>query len=675
MRKSSILCFILCFMLVISSLSFGVSAKETEIASAGEAPVYYIETYEQLKNLAYTAQSDCRYILNDNIYQTDNLNDKEIVIPAGASFNLDLNGYTIIRETQGNDCALFRIKSDARMIINDTSDPRTGSCVFSEGYSDYYKAVFYNEGGELEINGGYYEILSPYEQGDCSVVRTTSGYTNIYNGTFDSSASWGGDTISVGHNAYLYEVPQVVIFGGDFYGKYQSIDVTPFDNYLNYGCLFPSVYVLGGNFYITNGGKDGEDASFAYCNNGWGRVIVAEGTVLAKCLNSRDQMFLPGVSKKLFSETIDDYTGGYYKVTAPPMIMSENLDYYYRLLNLCKKAEVISYIGYNYVHEFCGEEFEDILNSIDTIYVKSDEETSPYIELKNRTLDHKYVNWYMVNESQYKGKDTQWTHIGDAYNISHWQPYERPNEGGSYIIRCVVTNSDLSTYEDIVRIYYAPLEKETETIIIDTAYIEGIDVPLEGNTPDMEALCTTQGYNVSRVQWYDVTESRGVLMAEDDTFVPGRIYRVDVLVEAEENYAFLMIDGYNEATGYINGINAIVYGSHDEKELEIGFMFSPCEENPNKPTNPGNPTNPTQPSTLTDPVATGVLGDANLDGEVNIKDATAIQKYTAQLEALTDTGLILADVDASSDVNIKDATAIQKYIAGIDTGYDIGKEI
>ncbi len=69
----------------------------------------------------------------------------------------------------------------------------------------------------------------------------------------------------------------------------------------------------------------------------------------------------------------------------------------------------------------------------------------------------------------------------------------------------------------------------------------------------------------------------------------------------------------------------------------------------------------------------GLLGDANEDGIVNIKDATAIQKHIASLEALTDTGVLLADVDTSGDVNIKDATAIQKYIAGIETGYSIGE--
>ncbi|MBQ9742114.1 MAG: dockerin type I repeat-containing protein [Ruminococcus sp.] len=651
---SSLLVFVL--LLTMVPISGAVtSAAQAETEAVGEAPVYYIETYEQLRNHASNAQSGYIYILNDDITQDDNTNDLEVVIPTGATFNLDLNGYSIQRSTQGNDSALFRIRSGGVMSIRDTSSSQTGYCSFSEGYSSYSKAVFYNEGGDLEIFGGYYEILSPFEQGDCSVIRTTSGNTYIRGGTFDSSSSWVGDTISVGHNAYMYDVPQVVILGGDFYGKYQSIDVTPFDSFIKYGCLYPSVYVLGGNFYVTNGGKDGDSASFAYCNNGWGRVIVAEGIVLSKCLNYTDQRFLSGSSKKLFTETIDDYTGGYYKVTAPPMIVSESLDYYYRLIGLCDKEIVKSY-GSS-VYDLHKEEFDYILDRIDTIYVDADEEESPIIELRNRTLDHQYVNWYMCDESDYCGEDTQWTHIGDAYNVSHWQPDERPEEGGCYVIRCVVTNSDLSTYEDIVRIYYEPIEKEPEKKVIDVVYVAGIDAPVAGKTPDMDAVCTTDGCSVSEVNWYDATESRGTLMNADDVFVEGRSYKVTVLVKTDEGYTFLMADGYNEAVGYINSTKAIAYGSHDETELELGLEFPICEKDPSEPD------------------VTGLLGDANEDGKVNVKDATAIQKHIASLASLSDTGRILADVDANGNVNIKDATAIQKHVAGMTTGYPIGQSV
>ncbi len=59
------------------------------------------------------------------------------------------------------------------------------------------------------------------------------------------------------------------------------------------------------------------------------------------------------------------------------------------------------------------------------------------------------------------------------------------------------------------------------------------------------------------------------------------------------------------------------------------------------------------------------LGDVNMDGKLNIKDATAIQKYTAKLSEFDDIQTLLADYNADGKVNVKDATAIQKKIAGL----------
>ena len=72
---------------------------------------------------------------------------------------------------------------------------------------------------------------------------------------------------------------------------------------------------------------------------------------------------------------------------------------------------------------------------------------------------------------------------------------------------------------------------------------------------------------------------------------------------------------------------------------------------------------------------TGLLGDVNEDGIVNIIDATTVQKYLASLLTLTDTQKKLADVDSNGTVNIIDATTIQKHLAGIETGYAIGEAI
>ena len=649
-----VLSLVLAMLILATLVPMSVFAKKTEVQESGFMSGYLIDTYEQLKNYAKNAQSDCLYVLNKDIVQSDNLNDIEIEIPAYSHFILDLNGYSISRTTSGNDAALFRIRNGGYMMIMDSSES-TGYCSFTEGYGTYHKSVFCNEGGELEIVNGYYEIFSDYNQGDCSVIRATSGVTNIYDGTFDSSTAWGGDTISVGHDAYLYDTPHVNIFDGDFYGKYQSIDASSYGNYLGYaaeypdGALHPSVYVLGGNFYVCNGGKDGSQASFAYCNNGWGRVIVAEGTVLAKCLNSSDQRFLNGASKKLIAQTIDDYTGGYYEVTAPPMIMSEGIDYKSRLVGLCNKAMVNSY-SYQVYKDF-QEMFDEILEEIDTIYIDETQAEAPRIELVNRTLNHKYVRWYMCDESDYNGADTRWTYLGDFDDVSTWQFSERPENGGSYIILCVVTDTDSNFYEDTIRVSFEPLDT---TEIVTAVEVTDVDTPVEGATPDYE-FTTEESFYINGVYWTDITDfNNKVTLKATDTFKGGHTYEVKISISANEGYKFRM-DEYDwlDMSAVVGGrvSEILMPGSPVSAEIRVVYKVDRI------------------------PVEIGILGDANEDTEVNIKDATLIQKHIARLETLSETGFVLADADEDTDVNIKDATAIQKFIAGMDTGYSIGEMV
>ena len=65
-------------------------------------------------------------------------------------------------------------------------------------------------------------------------------------------------------------------------------------------------------------------------------------------------------------------------------------------------------------------------------------------------------------------------------------------------------------------------------------------------------------------------------------------------------------------------------------------------------------------------LAENKTGDVNLDGTVNVADATEIQKYLASLVTLTDKQLALADVDGDGNVSIQDATKIQRISAGLD---------
>ncbi|MBE6734994.1 MAG: hypothetical protein E7563_06620 [Ruminococcaceae bacterium] len=70
-----------------------------------------------------------------------------------------------------------------------------------------------------------------------------------------------------------------------------------------------------------------------------------------------------------------------------------------------------------------------------------------------------------------------------------------------------------------------------------------------------------------------------------------------------------------------------------------------------------------------------IYGDVEYDLDVNIKDATLIQKSLADLVTLSEIEIEMADTDQDGEVTIKDATDIQKFVAGIkDSDSRIGRE-
>ena len=67
-----------------------------------------------------------------------------------------------------------------------------------------------------------------------------------------------------------------------------------------------------------------------------------------------------------------------------------------------------------------------------------------------------------------------------------------------------------------------------------------------------------------------------------------------------------------------------------------------------------------------------IIGDVDCSQKVNVRDATAIQKYLAKVVALSENELKLADTDSNSKINIKDATGIQKWLAKLLPNSKIG---
>ncbi len=291
---------------------------------------------------------------------------------------------------------------------------------------------------------------------------------------------------------------------------------------------------------------------------------------------------------------------------------------------------------------------------------------------------------YTVYGSTYiqcDGKSLYYTHTGDRVNLK-----DLATVPGRYYIYHELFLLDPEGNE-IATEYVCYFVNVYIPVYIMDLSVE-VDEPVAGLNAEIAFKNKTAGCVVNNMYWYDITDGERVLLKQTDVFEAGRTYQVEMCLKANDGF-YMNTDkeGCIKVNARINGKPAEVLDASSDKTAGFTLDFTIPKETtePIEPStgNQDEPTNPTEPSTggqdkptdPTDPVVIGILGDANQDGDVNIKDATAIQKHVASLEALTDTGLVLADIDGSYDVNIKDATAIQKYVAGIDTGYDIGKEL
>jgi hypothetical protein len=58
-----------------------------------------------------------------------------------------------------------------------------------------------------------------------------------------------------------------------------------------------------------------------------------------------------------------------------------------------------------------------------------------------------------------------------------------------------------------------------------------------------------------------------------------------------------------------------------------------------------------------------VLGDVNMDGKIDITDATAIAKHLVMARELIDPQLESADVSGDGFVDVRDITLIQQFLA------------
>ena len=105
--------------------------------------------------------------------------------------------------------------------------------------------------------------------------------------------------------------------------------------------------------------------------------------------------------------------------------------------------------------------------------------------------------------------------------------------------------------------------------------------------------------------------------------------------------------------------------SENTEPTEHESVHAPTESKPeeNSLTTTSTSTKETLTTETTEPIF--AKGDVNRDGKLNIKDATAIQKYIAKMIEFDEEQEILADYNKDEKINVKDATTIQKKIANL----------
>lgn len=78
----------------------------------------------------------------------------------------------------------------------------------------------------------------------------------------------------------------------------------------------------------------------------------------------------------------------------------------------------------------------------------------------------------------------------------------------------------------------------------------------------------------------------------------------------------------------------------------------------------------------TEPTAPEVYlyGDADLNGSVNVKDATLIQKHAADIITITGKAFTQANVNGDTAVNVRDATYVQKFVANLIIAFPVERD-
>ncbi len=120
--------------------------------------------------------------------------------------------------------------------------------------------------------------------------------------------------------------------------------------------------------------------------------------------------------------------------------------------------------------------------------------------------------------------------------------------------------------------YEFPATEKPAPTIIPSVYVNGIDAPEFGKTPDTEGTCG-EGYEITEIIWVDTTGEYKDHIVGITEFEAEREYTVQITLKVKDGYEFSSDGYYNDVTGEINMEPAIEYGTDSVTEMTIGYEF------------------------------------------------------------------------------------------------------
>ena len=235
--------------------------------------------------------------------------------------------------------------------------------------------------------------------------------------------------------------------------------------------------------------------------------------------------------------------------------------------------------------------------------------------------------------------------------------YSAASDKADTTVTVDLSDAKVGTYTMTVAAYFFDekivsnaMEFTVNPAVIDTIAINDADItPIYGDKAGDHLAYTLPDdchFTATMNGWWDVLNS--CILADDDVFAADGLYAACWNFVADEGYAFA-----DDAVITVNG-------SADNADTEHAFIDVSGE----KPLFILS-AKAVFVEASTDSSGDKLLGDANNDGDINMKDVLALRKQLAGMSS--EINLINADCNGDGDVNMKDVLMLRKFLAGLIT--------